>query len=154
MTFFSKTHRALLTAAAEADDGAIEAPADPKAYATLIKAAYFISLPQAQGPSWLLITDAGRGAIGAPREPTPAAPVAPNREAPPPEEPKGKLGLMVGLLQRPEGAGIADLMAATGWQAHSVRGAIAGSLKKARGLVVISQKTEAGRVYRIAAEAA
>ena len=44
-------------------------------------------------------------------------------------------------------------MAATGWQAHSVRGAISGSIKKALGLEVLSEKTDAGRVYRIVAEA-
>ena len=69
---------------------------------------------------------------------------APSRPAP-----AGKLGIMVTLLSRPDGAQIADLMSATGWQAHSVRGAIAGALKKGRGLTVISEKTEAGRVYRI-----
>ena len=41
----------------------------------------------------------------------------------------------------------------TGWQAHSVRGALSGALKKKLGLIIISAKTEAGRVYRIADEA-
>ena len=44
------------------------------------------------------------------------------------------------------------MMAATGWQAHSVRGAISGAIKKKLGLDVRSEKTEGGRVYRIAAE--
>ena len=70
-----------------------------------------------------------------------------------PMAPGGKLGIVVDLLSRPGGAQIAELMSATGWQAHSVRGAIAGALKKGRGLTVISEKTEAGRVYRIDAGA-
>jgi len=42
-------------------------------------------------------------------------------------------------------------MAATGWQAHTCRGAFAGALKKKRGLIVTSEKRERGeRIYRIA----
>jgi hypothetical protein len=81
-------------------------------------------------------------------------------EAPPlpeaaaqPKTPKGKIAILIGLLTQPEGATIAAMMDATGWQAHSVRGAISGSIKKALGIAVISEKTEAGRTYRIAAEA-
>ena len=65
----------------------------------------------------------------------------------------GKIAVLVGLLSRPEGATSADMMEATGWQAHSVRGAVSGSIKKALGIVVISEKSEAGRTYRIAPEA-
>lgn len=64
-------------------------------------------------------------------------------------DPKGKLGALIGLLRRPDGATLAELMAATGWQAHSVRGAIAGAVKKKHGLTVTSEKTETGRTYRI-----
>ncbi len=63
--------------------------------------------------------------------------------------PKGKLGALVALLLRPEGASLDVMQAATGWQAHSVRGAIAGSIKKKLGFAVTSEKSEAGRVYRI-----
>jgi hypothetical protein len=66
--------------------------------------------------------------------------------------PRGKLGALILLLRRPEGAQIAELMTATGWQAHSVRGAISGALKKKLGLTVVSEKTEGGRIYRIAAK--
>ena len=66
---------------------------------------------------------------------------------------KGKIAILVDLLRNPDGATIGAMMAATGWQAHSVRGAISGSIKKALGLEVLSEKTDAGRVYRIAAEA-
>lgn len=63
--------------------------------------------------------------------------------------PRGKLGALIELLRRPQGASIGAMMATTGWQAHSVRGALAGALKKKRGLIVISEKTEEGRRYRI-----
>ncbi len=62
-----------------------------------------------------------------------------------------KLVSLISLLSRKDGATIADLMKATGWQAHSVRGAISGTLKKKLGLGIISEKVEGrGRVYRIA----
>ena len=64
--------------------------------------------------------------------------------------PKGKLGALVALLLRPEGATLEAMQAATGWQAHSVRGAIAGSIKKKLGFDVTSEKVDGGRVSRIA----
>jgi hypothetical protein len=61
-----------------------------------------------------------------------------------------KLALLLDLVQRKGGATIAEVMKATGWQAHSVRGAISGALKKKLGLAVASAKVEGrGRVYRI-----
>ena len=57
---------------------------------------------------------------------------------------------LVALLSRPEGATIAELQAATGWQPHSVRGAISGVVAKKLGHTVASMKEgERGRVYRI-----
>ena len=88
---------------------------------------------------------AGAGAINTP--PADAKPAITKPAA------KGKIPILVDLLRKPDGATIAVMMAATGWQAHSVRGAISGSIKKALGLEVLSEKTDAGRVYRIAAEA-
>lgn len=61
---------------------------------------------------------------------------------------KGKLATVLELISRPDGASSEDLQAATGWQAHSVRGAIAGAIKKA-GHTVVSERTDAGRRYRI-----
>lgn len=64
--------------------------------------------------------------------------------------PATKLAQLQELLRRKEGATIADLTAATGWQAHSVRGAISGTLKKKLGLTIASEKTAGrDRVYRI-----
>ena len=64
--------------------------------------------------------------------------------------PTGKIATLVALMRRPEGAEIDEMMAATGWQAHSVRGAISGSVKRALGLEVSSVKEVDVRVYRIA----
>jgi hypothetical protein len=54
------------------------------------------------------------------------------------------------LLGRREGATIEDLQQATGWQQHSVRGFLAGAVRKKLGLTLISEKPDAGpRCYRI-----
>jgi hypothetical protein len=56
------------------------------------------------------------------------------------------------MLRTPEGATIDEIVAATGWQPHTVRGAFAGALKKKLGLEVSSEKVEGrGRVYRLPA---
>ncbi len=65
-----------------------------------------------------------------------------------------KQAILIELLKRPKGATIADMATRTGWQAHSVRGAISGALKKKLGLVVTSESIEGqGRVYRITGRA-
>lgn len=58
-----------------------------------------------------------------------------------------KLDQVEALLLRESGASIAEMMTATGWQQHSVRGAMAGALKK-RGLTMSSQKVDGTRRYR------
>ncbi|MCA6299157.1 MAG: DUF3489 domain-containing protein [Phenylobacterium sp.] len=60
-----------------------------------------------------------------------------------------KIDILVDLLSQPEGADLPTLVAATGWQAHSVRGALSGTLKARRGLAIASERTPAGRIYRI-----
>ena len=63
-----------------------------------------------------------------------------------------KQAQLIEMLKHAGGASIEEIVAAFGWQAHTVRGAIAGALKKKLGLDVISEKIEGrGRVYRIAA---
>jgi hypothetical protein len=63
--------------------------------------------------------------------------------------PGSKQALVLDLLRRDGGATIAEVAHATGWQPHSVRGAISGTLKKKLGLVVNSEKSSRGRIYRI-----
>lgn len=58
-----------------------------------------------------------------------------------------RLDQLQALLTREEGATIAEMVDATGWQKHSVRGAMAGALKK-RGLTITSAKTDGVRRYR------
>ena len=54
------------------------------------------------------------------------------------------------LLTAPGGATIAELQAATGWQAHSVRGFLAGTVKKKLGLILDAKKTAGdARRYRV-----
>ena len=61
-----------------------------------------------------------------------------------------KQAILIALLQAPRGATMNTIMAATGWQAHTVRGAMSGALGKKLGMVVTSAKEEGGaRVYRI-----
>ena len=58
---------------------------------------------------------------------------------------------VLALLQRKNGATLAEIMKATGWQAHSVRGFISGALGKKMGMTVESTKRQDGeRVYSIA----
>jgi hypothetical protein len=58
---------------------------------------------------------------------------------------------LVAMLRRKEGATVAEVEKALDWLPHTVRGAIAGALKKKLGLKVESEKVEGrGRVYRIA----
>ena len=58
---------------------------------------------------------------------------------------------LIEMLKRPKGASIDEIVEALEWQPHTVRGAIAGALKKKLGLDVTSHKDEKrGRVYKIA----
>ena len=103
-----------------------------------------------------LVTDAGQLAIGI--EPvvvqTMAAICKHADETPKVNPPTTRAGtkqaMLIALLQAPEGATMEAIIAAMGWQAHTVRGAMSGALGKKLGLIVISAKEEGrGRVYRI-----
>jgi DNA-binding MarR family transcriptional regulator len=72
------------------------------------------------------------------------------KTSPPAVRPGTKQALLIDLLKRKKGATIEEIVEATGWQAHSVRGAISGTLKKKLGLMVTSEKSDDGpRRYRI-----
>ena len=65
-------------------------------------------------------------------------------------KPTTKIETLVHLIKRSRGATLAELQKATGWQAHSVRGAISGTLRKKLGLAVTIDETEKrGRFYCI-----
>jgi hypothetical protein len=73
------------------------------------------------------------------------------QEKTPPAREGSKKADVLALLRREEGATLQDLMSATGWQAHSIRGFLSGALGKKMGLTVESAKREDGtRVYSIA----
>lgn len=120
----------------------------------------------------LAITEAGLAALGIEADSPPQAghggddaaeasdaapdfesPPAAAKEAPPRKVRDGtKQAALIDMLRTPDGATIAEIAAASGWQAHTVRGAMAGALKKKLGLDVTSEKVEGrGRVYRLTA---
>ena len=63
--------------------------------------------------------------------------------------PDTKHARIIAMLRQSTGATIAAIMAATDWQQHSVRGFLAGVVRKKLGLNLVSEKTDKGRVYRI-----
>ena len=115
----------------------------------------------------LHITDAGLAAIGVEPESGDSAPTGADEEPsaePPQDAPAGddsapkartpragtKQAKLIEMLRAEGGATIDEIVAATGWQPHTVRGAFAGALKKKLGLEVTSEKIEGrGRVYRL-----
>ena len=125
------------------------------------------------GKKTLIITATGMAAIGVSAENDPPKSVETDRDpgmegetnAIPPADMPGdpttaanyalpragsKLASLIALLGSASGASISEIVSSLGWQAHSVRGAISGSLKKKLGLTVISELVEGrGRVYRI-----
>jgi len=117
----------------------------------------------------LIATEAGLGAIGI--EPVVASAVVSARKAKPQADAEAALetkdidapkpisiragtkqAQIIALLQRPEGASIAEIVDATGWLAHSARGMISGGLKKKLGLPITSEKVAGrGTVHKLEA---
>ena len=116
----------------------------------------------------LLVTAAGLEAIGIEQGPDPAdtaavEPAPKKRGRPRKAAPTGadvapapktrdgtKQAQVIAMLRRQEGATIAQIVEATGWRPHTVRGVFAGALKKKLGLEVTSEKIEQrGRVYKL-----
>ncbi|WP_149139673.1 DUF3489 domain-containing protein [Gemmobacter caeruleus] len=115
----------------------------------------------------LIATEAGLEAIGI--EPVVASAIASARRVKPKAKPEPvqtpcdtntakpvairagtKQAQIIAMLQRPEGASIAEIVAATSWQAHTARGAISGALKKKLGLPIAAEKVEGrGTVYKL-----
>ncbi len=105
-----------------------------------------------------MLTDAGYAVAGRKRPAPPEAEGIQKVDTPDdlqllegiPVRPGTKLAALVLALRRPQGATNLQLMLATGWQPHSVRGAISGLLRKRLGLDVTLTRNAAGeRMYRI-----
>ena len=85
----------------------------------------------------------GKPELGGPRKASKSKPKAHRADS--------KQAQLIAMLKAPKGASIDEIVTAFGWQPHTVRGAIAGALKKKLGLNVVSEKSEGrGRIYRIA----
>ena len=107
------------------------------------------------------LTDAGYAAVGrsrpqsAPKPKVLAKNASDAQETPAAGKPhrtrdNSKQAQVIAMLKRPEGATIQQIAEATQWQAHTIRGTIAGSLKKKLGLEITSTKEAGGqRVYRV-----
>jgi hypothetical protein len=129
----------------EEDDAAPEGATEADTGATPAEAAGAGEQAQATTPA----TEADRPATPAKRKAkakaTKAAPPTSEPEAAPAEKPAPRAGtkqaLMIDLLKRPEGATVEQIAAATGWQHHTIRGAISGALKKKLGLTIEATRT-------------
>jgi hypothetical protein len=75
------------------------------------------------------------------RQPRPAAQPTARRES--------KKAHLIAMLRAPSGATIEAMARAAKWQPHSVRGFLAGVVRKKLGLTLVSTDSENGRVYRI-----
>ena len=94
---------------------------------------------------------------------TPHKLVKPKRGTPPQPQPslvkqtertETKQVRILAMLHAPSGVTINAMMHATGWQQHSVRGFLAGVVRKRLGFNLVSAATEGGRLYRITDRAA
>jgi Protein of unknown function (DUF3489) len=114
------------TASAEADTGATLADT---------------SLHAVEGPAHRT----GADGAATPAKSKARAKPAKRGKAAPAEKPSPRAGtkqaLMIEMLERPEGATVEQIAAATGWQHHTIRGAISGALKKKLGLTVEATRT-------------
>jgi hypothetical protein len=71
------------------------------------------------------------------------------------QRPQTKKQIALSLLERSKGASIVEMQGALGWQAHSVRGFLAGTVRKMPGVILVSEKAENGpRRYRVEAAGA
>lgn len=63
--------------------------------------------------------------------------------------PDTKRARIIAMLRAPAGSTITAIMTATGWQQHSIRGFLAGVIRKKLGFNLVSEKTDKDRSYRI-----
>lgn len=162
-TDLTETQQKLLDAAIAHPEGRLIFPDTLRGGARqkVINALAAEDLIDADGEGWCL-TEQGYAALGfAPPEAEsdgarPLDDSVPTLETPPAPKPvktraDSKQATVIRMLQRPEGATLDQLVEATGWQKHTVRGCLAGALKKKLGMTLTSAKESGGdRVYRAA----
>lgn len=154
MTKLTDTEQVILTAVAR-NSGTVptreraRSKADPRAYGAAVASLIRKGIVEPRGP-------AREGDYAKDGQKLVLAKSETDDETPPPapKERKPREGtkqaLLIEMLRRPEGATIDEIVTATGWQSHTIRGAMAGALKKKLGLTITSEKDETrGRVYRI-----
>jgi len=154
------TQQSLLTAAAERDDRIVILPANLRGGAAVkvVDGLLNVGLAKRRG-DYLVATNDGLRAVGVEppkRQPgaAKAQKVSDGASASRPSRENTKQAQLVEMLKRPGGASIAEIADAFAWEHHTVRGAIAGALKKKLGLTITSEKIDArGRVYSIRSEA-
>jgi hypothetical protein len=120
------------------DEGQTTAPVDADTAATAADAATAVGAPTPAA-------EADNAAKPAKRRAMAKAKAAKPGKAAPAEKPTPRAGTkqaqMIEMLKRPEGATVEQIAAATGWQHHTIRGAISGALKKKLGLTIETTRT-------------
>lgn len=161
MTRLTELQREALTRAHGTNGGALIAAAieeldiPKRSLTSLVKRALLEEVPTGDeelvsrrdgGSAFCLrITEAGRAAVEAATDGRDAI----DAKAAGPASGPTKQNAVLKLLRRKNGASLSEIMEATGWQQHSVRGFLSGTVKKKLGMEVISERSETrGRVYR------
>jgi len=154
-TKLSSAQTILLRRVAAAGDQTFEIAPRARASAAILAG---FGLVEGRDDLWR-ITDAGRAAIGL----NPSTPSGSDDQAADAiDAPAGlnppragtKAAQVIEMLGRPEGATVPQLSEVTAWLPHSVRGFLAGALKKKHGIKLESEPADGGRVYRIASQPA
>ena len=102
-----------------------------------------------RGPITLRATPLAYSTLGITNDPAPATSISSGTE-PLRRRTGTKQDTLIAMLRAPEGATIAEIVAATGWLSHTVRGSMSGALKKKLGLTITSEKVDGrGRAYSI-----
>ncbi len=137
----TKAQDALIARLGKAGDAGLAVSGPARKSAAVLMAAKLVH--EAEGLFHL--TAEGRTAAGL-TEPEATDEAAPSHVMP---RPGAKAATVVEMLGRPQGATVNQMSEATGWLPHSVRGFLAGALKKTYRLGVVSEPAEDGRVYRL-----
>ncbi|PZP83527.1 MAG: hypothetical protein DI582_10830 [Azospirillum brasilense] len=169
MIELTDNQRAIITEASKSKYGDIRELAALKKFAppvreNIVKGMLKRELLTTDKDGKTFVSDKGYAAIGNPAAEEPPAqvkakkkpeakPTAPKKAATPAkdgDEKKSKQQKLIDLLQSKKGATVQEMVDATGWQKHSVHGAMAGILKNKLKYIITSEKDEKrGRVYKI-----